>query len=174
MLEINDVVTQLPSDGSNGERRLRHIRYAVVHHDGVLARAGYDPIKRYQSQARYHMRRGWSRLAYHFRIDRMGNIYLTNRLEEITYHAGNFPVNVRGLGICLDGDMTRQDVTHFQRNALIGLLEYLTTERPDMPYLVKSTVKTHREVKPVPTTCPSNSVQALLGAWRTPACRPLI
>lgn len=174
MLEIKDIVTKLPSTGSNGYRSLRSIRGLVVHHDGVNTGVVYKPVDRYIGQARYHIRKGWNRLAYHLRIACDGTIFLTNRFEEITWHAGHFQTNLTHIAVCLDGDLSKMEPSDPQKMALKELIVYLTHDRPDMPHLVMGTVNTHREVRPIPTTCPGDALQRYVEALRAPTCAPLL
>lgn len=165
-LHIKDIVTQLFSTGSNGTRPLSAIKYAIIHHDGVQLIEGYNHLTRYKSQAHHHIRKGYRRLAYHLRIASDGTVYIVNRFQEITYHAGNFSVNKRSIGICLDGDLTKNKPTAEQVGSLWKLLDYLTKERPDMPLLVSKTVLSHRAVKLGFTRCPGATVRSLIKAYR--------
>lgn len=166
-LRIEDIVTQLPSKGSNGTRPLRAIRYAIIHHDGVPVAGGYNHLDRYISQAHYHIGKGWRRLAYHIRIASDGTVYIVNRFQENAWHAGNLRVNKTGIGICLDGDLTKQKPTADQVGSLWRLLDYLTQRRPDMPLLVSKYVRPHSAVKLGFTRCPGNTVRSLINAYRT-------
>lgn len=168
-MNVVDLTASIPSKGTNGRRALSSIVHAVVHHDAVAAFGCYDPATRYVAEADYHLSHPETygkRFAYHFKISALGAVYQVNPLEEITYHAGNYPYNVDGIGICLDGDFTKQALPAVQAQALRDLLAWLTTARPDLPKLVKATVKTHREVRLNPTTCPSDAVQAVVEAFR--------
>lgn len=161
-----DLTTTLPNKGSNGTRALAKISCAVVHHDAVPVTGPYDPVARYKSEAAYHISQGWKRLAYHIKIDAAGKVYLCSPLEEITYHAGNYPVNLVSIGICLDGDFSLKDPPYEQSMALIALLQNLCFHRPDMPLLIKPTVKGHREVRLLPTSCPGDHLFRILTDWR--------
>jgi len=161
-----DIVDKLPVKMSNGVRQLAGIKHAVIHHDAVFASENYDAVERYKSQAQYHIGKGWNRLSYHVKIDRMGRVYLCAPFNEITWHAGNYKVNLDAIGICLDGDFMKQKPSGVQVGALWDLLNNLTTERPDMPLLVKEKVKTHREVKIAFTSCPSETLIQLVHAYK--------
>ncbi len=177
---IENVSSKLPWKFSVGRRLLRNINYAVVHHDAVLAPDVYDPVLRYAHEADYHISKGWGHLAYHLRISRDGKIYQTLPFEEIGYHAGNWIFNRTGIGICLDGDLTRQPVTDAQSTALKGLMRHLAYERPDMPILLQKSFWAHKEVRgvgwpgtiafiPNPTACPSPTIAQIVKAYRLSA-----
>lgn len=165
-MNYTDFTAKLPNTGSNGTRALAAIKFAVVHHDAVAVTGAYDPLKRYIGQAEYHISKGWKRLAYHLKIDANGIVYLCSPFTEVTYHAGNYPVNLIAIGICLDGDFTKNPPPPAQREALFKTLDDLCFHRPDMPLLVKATVKTHREVRLSPTTCPGDRLHELVAQWR--------
>jgi len=159
---------ELPSKGSNGRRPLAAIKYAVVHHDAVLAPESYDPISRYHAEATYHVSKGWGRIGYAFKVARDGRIYQLNPLEEIAYHAGNSAYNRNSIGICLDGDFSKQQPSVPQMSALRELLDWLTGQRPDLPLLVRKTIRYHREVRwpPLSTFCPGPVVSDFVKRYR--------
>lgn len=174
MLEIIDIVNKLPSSGSNGYRTLRSIRGLVIHHDAVSSDMPYGSLRRYESQARYHVRKGWTRHAYSYRIDNVGDIFLVNPLQEITWHSGHFPTNISHIAVCLDGNFTKHKPSDAQLMSLKNLFVHLTMERPEMPHLIGSSVRTHREVRPRPTSCPGQPIQEFVDALRNKSCNPLL
>lgn len=169
-MQIIDIVSKLPNRGSNGTRSLASIKFAVIHHDDVAVTGPYDALKRYASEANYHLSKPLTfgrRFAYHLKIDSSGNVYQCSPVTEVLYHAGNFAVNKAGIGICLDGDFTKSPPPIAQQIALNALLNNLCFHRPDMPLLVKATVRTHREVRISPTACPGERLQPIIAAWRS-------
>ena len=152
-MEIKNISHDLPFKSSIGIRPLHSIEMAVVHHTGTKAGiAGYDFMARARSFANYHISKGWGHIAYHYMIDRNGKVYQCYSETEIGAQAGVWDINKKSLAICLDGDFVLERPTAVQIGALWGMLDYLTRERPDLPLLVKQTVRTHREVRPTPTT----------------------
>lgn len=166
-MNIIDITDKLPTEGSNGRRMLAAVSHLVVHHDAAPVGEDYDPIKRYEGQAKFHISKGWKRLAYHLRIDTEGNVYQANEFQEITWHAGNYRMNLKSISVCLDGDLTKTPPTAKQVAALWELMQYLISKRPDMPKLLRHTITTHREVRLMPTTCPSDCVYSLVQAFRS-------
>lgn len=171
------VSTQLPSKGSNGGRFLKDIKYAVVHHEGVLCPDVYDPIKRYTDEANYHISKGWNHLSYSLKIARDGKIYQTLPFEEIGYHAGNMTFNKLGIGICLDGDLTKQPLSDAQGTSLKELMHSLAYGRPDLPGITQKSFWAHKEVRgigfpgtiafiPNPTSCPGDVVTSIVKSYR--------
>lgn len=146
-MEIIDFSQKLPFEKSVGRRPLPSIRFAVVHHDAHFTGDIYDPLSRYEAQARYHIGKGWGHLSYSYRIARDGKVYQTLPENEIGYHAGNYKYNRDGLGICLDGDMSKQNPTKEQLVALDDFMRYLAYNRPDLPKLVRKSFFVHKEVR---------------------------
>ena len=165
-MEITNVVSKMPSEGSNGRRLLKDIQYAIVHHDAALTGDTYDEVSKYVGQARYHIGKGWKHLSYHLRIARDGGVCQTVPFEEIGYHAGNWKYNATGIGICLDGDLTKQEPTAAQLSSLRALMRYLANERPDMPKLVRGGFWPHKAVRFLPTACPSPMIAKIVDDYR--------
>ena len=169
-MEIIDLKKTLPNNGSNGYRQLKDIQYAIVHHDAVMVLGEYNAIERYVNQASYHVRnpnKFGKRFAYTYKIDVKGNVYLCSPLEQMCYHAGNFRYNKNSIGICLDGSFDKQSPSDAQLEALEKLLDYLCTQRPDIPKLVKKTVKYHGEVRLFATVCPGKPIKDFVIKYRS-------
>ncbi len=165
-MEITNVVSKLPSVGSLGRRLFKDIKYAVFHHDAVLTGETYDPVQKYHTEADYHIKKGWKHLSYHLRIARNGQVFQTLPFEEIGYHAGNYKYNRAGIGICLDGDFTKQAPSPAQLTSLRRLMTHLATERPDLPLLLRKGFYSHKEVRLLPTSCPSALINQIVKDFR--------
>ena len=176
-MNIIDITKTLPTTGSNGYRKLADIVYAVVHHSAIPSVEPYDPLSRYVSEAAYHIKKGWRRLSYTYLIDTKGDVYLGNPLEQVAYHSGNPALRKNSIGICLDGDFTRHEPTDAQISSLRRLLDHLCYERPDMPKLVRKTVRYHGEVRGFtdllgvfhsnPTACPGKPIIEFVKSYRS-------
>lgn len=165
-MEITNVVSKLPWEKSVGRRLLKDINYAIVHHDAALTGDSYDAVSKYVGQAKYHISKGWKHMSYHLRIARDGKVYQTVPFEEIGYHAGSWKHNVTGIGICLDGDLTKQEPTTAQLASLRKLMDFLSNERPDMPKLVREGFWPHKGVRLLPTSCPSPMIAKIVDDYR--------
>jgi len=149
MLEIVDVVEKLPrkpEDPNWKLRRLADIKRIVMHYDAVPVPEpgsdglGYDPVQRYISQARFHIRKNWNDgpgpavrgfgLMYHYRVSADGRAWRTQPEELVTWHART--ANWNGLAICCDlgPGQTSPDA---QLEGFEGLLLKLCYHRPDIP-----------------------------------------
>jgi len=167
-MDIIDIKDRLPFVRSNGQRPLKKITSAIVHHSAIVNDENNDPVSRFESFAESHINKEWNHISYHYGIDYHGKIYKLLEDEEIAWHAGNYPVNKASLGIVIDGDFTKQRLTAGQVGALWSLLTWLCTERPDMPKLVHKTIKGHNEVKLFGyTACPSKQVSSIIKSFKT-------
>lgn len=166
MFSMLDISSHLPFKASVGRRPLFTITKAIVHHDAILAPDVYDPVARYVAEAKDHINKGWGHLAYHVKIARNGVAYLVTPFNEVGYQAGNYPVNLCSIGICLDGDFSKQKPSAMQVTTLQNLMHALSTEHPEMPKLVHGGFYGHREVRLAPTFCPGPDLLTLVKAYR--------
>ena len=92
-------------------------RYIVIHHSKVPSRHTVDDIHR------WHLKRGWDGIGYHFFIDKEGVIHNGRPVWAIGAHAYGY--NSSSIGICLEGDFNRQQVNEkqlFSTALLVALL----------------------------------------------------
>lgn len=157
-MKIINVIKDLPWKGSNGKMDLKKIDTLVVHHDAAIVSGPYNTMKRVQIEAAYHVKKGWKHLSYHYIIDNIGDVYQCLPENEIGYHAGNYVVNKKSIAVCLHGNFDKQNPIPKQLAALTAFVKWLTTERPDLPILVKKSLKGHREVRLTPTACPGSNL----------------
>lgn len=162
---IKDITNQLPFKSSLGTRKLSDVKGVVVHHTAAKQDAR-PAIERIKADANYHISKGWGHLSYHYMIDTAGNVYLCVKETEIGAHAGDWQMNKTSIAVCIDGDCTVERLNSLQVQALWSLLDYLCTNRPDLPGVLAPTVRTHREVRPTPTACPSDRVQKIVDSYR--------
>lgn len=98
--------------------------------------------------------------AYHYLIESDGRPVQFHEEDFTGYHAGNYLMNVRSIGICLAGDFTRHVPTGSQIGSLVRLVTDIQTRWgiPDERILL------HREVKG--TACPGTDLRAELFSVR--------
>lgn len=161
-MKIIDITKKLPWKESNGNLYLNKVNLLVVHHEAVYMPKSYNTLNRIVADAKYQITKGFGHYAYHYTIDNVGDIYLCVPETEINYHAGNLPVNKNSLSVVLQGNMEVQSPTKAQEKALTDLCAYLFTKRPDIPKLVKSGLKMHKEVRKVGTACPGRYLAPLV------------
>lgn len=161
-MKIINITKQLPSRGSNGKMDLKKIATLVVHHDGFAIPARYNTLDRIKNEAKYHVVKGWKHISYHFIIDNVGDIYQCLPEDEIGYHAGNLAVNKNSIAVCVQGNFEIQQPTKAQIKALTEFCDWIFTKRPDIPKLVRSGLKGHREVRLNPTACPGRNLFSIV------------
>ena len=178
-MELIQIATKLPWKGSMGRRKLSDIKYVIVHHDGALEFDGTtNPIPRYISEANYHIGKGWGHLGYSIKIARDGKVYQTVPFDEIGVHAGNYNYFKNSIGVCLDGDFSRQKPSVAQLKALGSLMDHLSYHSPELPGVVRSSWFGHKEVRgvgwpgtkafiPSFTFCPGDTIKDIVKSYRT-------
>ncbi len=131
--------------------------YIVVHNSGT--RQGNAKAFDYYHRNVRKMQNG---LAYHFVIGNgtssgNGGIEIGPRWRQQINggHVRSDYLNNIALGICLVGDYNRDKPTQQQLEALEELIRYLRT-RVGKTNRKQATVKTHKDINPVPTDCPGD------------------
>lgn len=163
-MKITDITHKLPFHGSNGTMDKKKMDTIVIHHDGANRPMFYNSLNRYISEANYHINKGWNHISYHYIIDNAGEIFKCLPETEVGYHCGNLAINRESLAIKFDGNMETQTLTSQQMKAYKELIEYLTTQRPDMPIMIKRSIKAHREIKA--TACPGRNTMYTVNSNR--------
>lgn len=111
-VDVRDRYPFAPGNGVFPSRELDTIQQVVYHHGDSrmpdpTQEAELELLDEYYA---LHIKRdgvhGWPGLGYHLAVGSSGNAYYANGLDLITYHAGNWPVNVHGIGIVFLGDFT--------------------------------------------------------------------
>lgn len=127
------------------------IEQLTIHHTAVeLANDSQAPSRLRGHQA-YHQQQGWADIAYHFAIDRLGNVY-----EARPYSApGDTFTNYDPAGHflpVLEGDYNTQQPTEPQVESLVLLLAWAASEFGVDP----ATIGGHRDH--ASTTCPGDNL----------------
>lgn len=94
--------------------------------------------------------------AYHWFIHKDGSIQRLLGDDKIGWHAGNWDINCRSVGICLDDDYSMKDPDRPTIERLARLI------KEHYPHIEIKSIVGHREVNPT-TTCPGNN---FLGGWK--------
>lgn len=158
-MKIINIISKLPFANSNGKMDPKKIDTLVVHHDAVPVPArGYNTLERIKMEAKYHVSKGWGHISYHYVIDNLGDVYQCVPDTEVGYHAGNLVVNKKSIAVCLHGNFNVQKPTAAQVKSLEAFCRWMFSERPDLPNVLKKSLKGHREVRIAGTACPGNSL----------------
>ena len=131
------------------------IERLTVHHTAVELLDNREAPARLRGHQRFHQDQGWPDVAYHFAIDRAGNVY-----EARPYAApGDTFTNYDPVGHflpVLEGDYDKQEPTEAQIESLVLLLAWAVSEFDVAPV----TVGGHRDY--AATSCPGDHVHALI------------
>ncbi len=125
-------------------------RITVHHSAGVLTDNTTAPtrIKRYQT---FHQDRGFADIAYHFMIDRNGNVYEARDYGTVGETFTSYDPTGHFLPM-LDGNFEEQDVTDAQFESLVDLVAWAITEFE----VGVDTIAGHRDF--TATLCPGESL----------------
>jgi N-acetyl-anhydromuramyl-L-alanine amidase AmpD len=159
-MKIINVINKLPWKNSNGKMNKNKMDIVVIHHDAVDMPARYNSLTRLQQEARTHIAKLYGHISYHYSIDNIGDIYQCLLEDEVAYHCGNLTINRNSLAIKFDGNFEFQKPTSQQIKAYKELMIWLTTKRPDLPKIIRSSVRGHRQIKS--TACPGKNLYPLI------------
>lgn len=112
-----------------GKRSISSIKKIIVHQE--LGEGDTKAVHNYHISKESHLKEGGApKIAYHFTIEKTGQIYSVNDLTDVVWHTAG--QNTSGIGIMLCGDFDgpthigKSKPTDLQKTALIWLLDYLT------------------------------------------------
>lgn len=143
-----DIIDVSPLFFSYNSRKESVISSIIVHHDEIKTGTyEHTPIVQIHN---YHIEKGIGGFAYHYYIDRHGNVFKTHKHTDVTSHTSNKKYKAVSLSICLQGDFTKEVLKEKQQIELTKLLNYLMNQYD----LESSDVFGHKEVNE--TKCPGN------------------
>ena len=133
----------LPGGMPNSPNRL------TLHHTEVVLGDNTNAPARLRQHQRYHQdTQGWIDIAYHFSVDRHGNIYQLRRPDLVGDTATTYDPTGHFLVVC-EGDFDKEAVSEDQLNGA-ALVFAWAAEQFGIP---TSTLEGHRDLAPN-TTCP--------------------
>lgn len=144
-----------------GEGMVAHIiERLTVHHTGVELGDNRLAPSRLRAHQQFHQNdRGWPDLAYHFAIDRGGNIYEGRSLDFRGDTATSYDTTGHLL-IVLEGNFDVEELPEPQLGSLTDLLAWSSIH-----YAVgTNTIRSHRDYAEGETSCPGAKVYALLAS----------
>lgn len=92
-------------------------------------------------------------------------VYKDPNEVEVKFHAGNYPVNLESIAVCLAGNFTVDNLNAYQKEQLKKTLEEWMSKYG----IPRVKVKLHREVRLKPTACPGNIDQVFISKLLTPS-----
>jgi hypothetical protein len=140
---------------ANGRFSRHTVRRLTVHHSGIVLRRNRHAPDRLRAIQRYHQGQGWPDIAYHFIVDRHGNVYKGRptwaRPDTFTDY------NTRGhLTVMCLGNFSEQSIPRAQLAAARDLLAW-AVEEFDVPV---RRIRGHRDY--TATACPGSDLYRLI------------
>ena len=136
---------------SKDQCRSHQIRYISIHHSATLVTDNRKVPRNLQNYQRYHQKQGWMDIAYHFAIDRKGNVYQGRDID----CAGDTFTKYDPTGhllIMLDGNFEQQTPSKESLDSLSKMVSWATQE-----YGVElSNIHYHKQL--AATACPGESL----------------
>jgi len=132
---------------------------ATLHHTAVALDDNADAPARARQHQRYHQDEGFADLAYHFMVDREGNVYEGRS----TAFAGETFTEYDPSGhllITAEGDLDQQDLPPAQLDAIVALLAWGMDEFDLDP----AEIGGHSDF--ASTSCPGDSLRPLIDDGR--------
>jgi hypothetical protein len=171
-VDVRDRYPFAPGNGVYPPRELGDIQQVVYHHgDSALPNPDQaSELAMLDDYYQLHIKRdgvhGWPSIGYHLAVGSSGNVYYLNGLDLISYHAGNWPINVHGIGIVFIGNFTDDPPPHIMIQAAIQARRWAAQQcgLGDLPY------SGHKDW--YGTACPGNwwpSQRGLLSETEDPA-----
>jgi hypothetical protein len=140
----------------NAGLRRHTIRRLTVHHSGIALTDNRQAPARFRSHQASHQARGWPDIAYHYLIDRHGNIYKGRYHWAKGDTATDYDPRGHLLVMC-EGNFGEQRPSRAQVRALVDVLAWACREFDVRP----SRIRGHRYY--AHTACPGSRLQSLLG-----------
>lgn len=107
------------------------------------------PISWDKTKTAYSIQRQHKASPYHLVIGKNWNVVMRD-IKDVTWHAGNWPVNLTSIAIALNGNFTVDKMTMYQKESLGYWLRHLMKEYG----LKRQHIKLHKEVRIGSTACP--------------------
>lgn len=90
--------------------------------------------------------------------------YTDPNQKEVKLHAGNYPVNLVSVAVCMNGNFVTDTPTPYQREQLKKTLKGWMGQYS----ITRANIKLHREVRLKPTACPGKLDQNFISLLLTP------
>ena len=127
----------------------------TVHHSAVALPDNRGIVARLQQHQRYHMDdKGWVDIAYHYAVDRNGNIFALRDTAIAGDTATDYDTTGHFLVLC-EGDFDQEQVSQAQLNGAALIFAWAAEQFG----ITTSTLASHKEVTPV-TSCPGATLEA--------------
>jgi hypothetical protein len=146
----------------NNYAPMSSIRAITVHHSAMTAPgAGAADAQILLIQSSHQSGRGWADIGYHFLIDPEGGVWEGRPLSRQGAHAGSPSTNTGNIGVCLLGNFELGPVPPRQVEALLDVLDSLTSWFGLSP----DAVQPHNYFKSS-TLCPGEQLKPIVASYR--------
>lgn len=127
----------------------------TVHHSAVALPDNRGIVARLQQHQRYHMDdHGWIDIAYHYAVDRNGNIFALRDTAIAGDTATDYDTTGHFLVLC-EGDFDQETVSEAQLNGAALIFAWGAQQFG----ITTNTLASHKEVTPV-TNCPGTTLES--------------
>jgi hypothetical protein len=127
----------------------------TVHHSAVALPDNRSIAARLQQHQRYHMDdHGWVDIAYHYAVDRNGNIFTLRDTAIAGDTATDYDTTGHFLVLC-EGNFDTEQVSEAQLNGAALIFAWAAKQFG----ITTATLRSHQEVTPV-TSCPGAALEA--------------
>lgn len=127
----------------------------TIHHSAVALPDNRGIVARLQQHQRYHMDdKGWIDIAYHYAVDRNGNIFALRDTAIAGDTATDYDTTGHFLVLC-EGDFDQEQVSEAQLNGAALIFAWAAQQFG----ITTGTLASHKEVTPV-TSCPGTTLEA--------------
>ena len=134
------------------------IERLTIHHTGVPLEDNKEaPARVLAHQVFHQVDRDWPDLAYHFVIDRAGNLYEGRSLEFRGDTATSYDPTGHFL-VVLEGNFDEEPTADLQLRSLTQLLAWAS----DHYSVGLDTIESHRDYAPGETSCPGDNLYPLI------------
>ena len=100
------------------DRACNSTQYIVLHHSEVVTRHTIEDIHK------WHLNKKWAGVAYHYYINKDGEIFEGRPKDAVGAHAYGF--NQKSVGICFEGDFNKEKIGQKQVDAAVMLSALLS------------------------------------------------
>lgn len=112
---------------------------AIVLHHAAASKCGVNDVHS------WHLSNGWTGIGYHFFVRKDGSVWQGRPIDRLGAHAKG--ANSYSIGVCFEGDYTRETMPEAQLAAGQELVSYIKSKYPSITKILK-----HKDV--CATTCP--------------------
>lgn len=137
--------------------KLNKVEYLIIHHSATPRdRTTFEAVRK------YHIKKGWGDIGYHFFITSDGTIHSGRKEDDVGCHCSASSMNFKSLGICLAGNFEKEYPSAKQLKSLSSLLNQLVVKYLILPDHILG----HREVPEAKTLCPGINLLEWLYIYR--------